>query len=91
VQTFYRAYHSQRYVRGRLVLRLQHPVGDELLERLNREFADVLLRGAILRGPAHADEANEPELDGLERLYIPFNRKSFGRLRQLIDVINREA
>lgn len=91
VQSFYRVYHSQRYVRGRLVLRLQKPVADALLERLNREFADILLRGHITRGPAHADEANEPELGELERLYIPFDRKSFGRLRQLIDLVNADA
>src|SRR5262249_9571133 len=42
VLNFYRVYHSMRYVGGNLVLRLQHALSDELLERLRSEFSDML-------------------------------------------------
>jgi hypothetical protein len=34
-------------------------------------------------------EQEEPELAHLPRLVIDFNRKDFGRLRNLVDAINR--
>jgi uncharacterized protein (TIGR00730 family) len=85
---FYRVFHSQRYVRGRLVLRLNRTLDEAFIERLNRDFADMLTGRAIRMGEAHADEFNEPQLADLPRLYVPFDRKSFGRLRQMIDRIN---
>lgn len=91
VTGFYRVYHSQRYVRSQLVLRLQKPIGDALFARISGEFSDIASGGRFRRGRAHRDEANEPHLASLARLYVPFDRKSFGRLRQLIDLINREV
>jgi hypothetical protein len=37
-----------------------------------------------------AGEAPRPELAALTRLTFHFNRRSLGRLRQLIDAINRD-
>jgi len=85
---FYRVYHSMRHVRSQLVLRLQEPPGGELLDEINREFADLLAGDRfVLSGPL-AEERDEPELAHLPRLVFEFNRRSFGRLRQLIDFIN---
>jgi len=39
ITTFYRTFHSARYVRGQLVLRLQHPIAEEKLAALNLEFS----------------------------------------------------
>lgn len=88
---FYRVYHSQRYVRGRLVLRLNRRLEREFIDSLNEEFRDMLTGRPMRQGSAHADEFNEPELADLPRLIIPFNRRSFGRLRQCINRINKEA
>jgi hypothetical protein len=41
-----------------------------------------------LSGQLHAEQ-DEPELAHLPRLVLDFNRKDFGRLRNLIDEINR--
>lgn len=89
IATFYRNYHSARFVRGRLVLRLDLPVSDSLLDQLNGEFSDMLSEGVFERLDVHRDEANEPETHHLWRLGFWFNRRSFGRLRQLVDVLNR--
>ena len=87
---FYSNYHSSRYVKDALVLRLQHPVTEGLLRTLNNRFTDVCLNGGKFQstGPL-AEEENEPELKGLHRIAFPFNRTNFGRLRSLIDVVNQ--
>jgi hypothetical protein len=36
-------------------------------------------------------EADEHEITHLPRLVMDFNRTNYGRLRQLIDAINREG
>ena len=88
---FFRRYHSMRYVRDRLVFRLREPLDEPCLDRINVEFADVLAGGRFtLSGPLD-HEQDEPELAHLPRLVFRFNHQSFGRLRQLIDAINREA
>lgn len=91
IVSFYRVYHSMRYVRGELVLRLRREPSPGLLARLNRDFADIVERGAItVSGPLPL-EANEPALHDLPRLRFWFDRKNHGRLRELIDVLNAEG
>jgi hypothetical protein len=86
---FYRNYHSSRYVGDRLVMRLQYaPTGEELT-RLNEEFRDILVDGAMRASPALPEEVNEHALAHLPRLALHFNRRDIGRLRQLIDALNR--
>ncbi len=91
VLRFYRVYHSMRYVRGDLVLRLQHTLPDALLERIRSEFADILEGGTFEQTAALPDEANDVHLAALPRLRFHFDRRSLGRLRLLIDAINREG
>ena len=91
VTGFYRNYHSTRYVRPLQVIRMNYPAGDSLLERLNREFRDIVVSGKIERLPAALEaEKDEPQTAELHRIAFRFNRKSFGRLRALIDVLNLE-
>jgi uncharacterized protein (TIGR00730 family) len=85
---FYANYHSQRFVEGRLVLRMHHAPSAEECVRLTDEFRDILLRGEI-----EPTEATEAELvDGdhvdLERIALWFDRRSWARLRALIDRLN---
>ncbi len=88
---FFRAYHSMRFVRGQLILRLNLPVSDDLLTRLNDEFSDLLESGRIERATAHRLESDEPDAIELPRLTLNFDRKKVGRLRQMVDVLNNEA
>jgi uncharacterized protein (TIGR00730 family) len=85
---FYRVYHSLRYVQDTLVLRISRPLSPADLEALNHEFADILVDGEIEQVTALPEERNEPELIGLPRLKLHFNRKNLGRLRAMIDRIN---
>jgi len=90
ITRFYRVYHSSRTVGHKLVIRLVRPLPEKLVDRLSHDFADILLSGAIVQGPALAEE-DEPELAALPRLVLHFNRTNFGRLRQLIDRINHDG
>ncbi len=91
VHNFYRVYHSMRFVRGDLVLRLKTPLGPALLDRIQSEFADVLEGGRFEQTAALPAEANDTDVADLPRLRFRFDRKSLGRLRMLIDLINREG
>ena len=88
VLQFYRVYHSMRYVKDRLVLRVQQEIPASRLAALNEGFRDILTDGAIERSGALPEERDEPELSDLPRLVFRFNRRSHGRLRQLINGIN---
>jgi uncharacterized protein (TIGR00730 family) len=85
---FYKNYHSQRYVEGDLVLRLQHEPDAELLTRLNAEFSDIVLRGRIERIDATRIERAENDVPDLPRLRLRFDRHGYARLRALIDIVN---
>ena len=85
---FYRNYHSQRYVDGRLVLRLKHIPSNALVHRINEEFADIVSTGTFERiEPTAAERADQDAID-LARICFTFNRRQHGRLRQLIDMLN---
>jgi uncharacterized protein (TIGR00730 family) len=90
VTGFYRNFHSSRYIGDKLMVRLQRPISEVLLEKLNQEFKEILSRGAIERSSPYREESDEQDLAHLPRLVLQFNRKNFGRLRQFIDALNSE-
>lgn len=88
---FFSVYHSMRYVRSNLVFRLSAAPGQGLLDEINTRFADLLAGGRFTVGGPLSEEKDEPDLAELPRLIFPFNRRSYGRLRHLIDCLNRGA
>ena len=83
---FYRRFHSMRFVRDRLVLRMNSPLPPGGLKYLQENFADIIDGGTIEAIGPLPEEANEvPEKP---RLALSFNRRAQGRLRKLIDYIN---
>lgn len=85
---FYKNYHSLRFVRDKLVIRMHHSLTPKKMQRLNRDFKDILLSGEVKETVALPEEHDEVELRSNPRLIFAFNRRSFGRLRELIDAIN---
>ncbi len=85
---FFRVYHSMRYVKQKLVFRLNEPLHALKLEEINANFRDIVTEGDYEQGEALPAEKDEPDLAHLPRLVFSFSRRSFGRLRQLIDTIN---
>jgi len=90
IMDFYCVYNSSRYVRDKLYIRLHEKPTKELLDRLNTEFASIIESGKIEEVPPHELEADDDHLADLYRIAFQFNRRHFGRLRQMVDVINQE-
>ncbi len=89
ITRFYRIFHSYCYVGDKLVMRLMKPLADGETDRLQKEFADVVKAGVMQQRGALEEEADEPGIDGLPRLVFRHRRSDFGRLRELIDAVNR--
>ena len=86
---FYRNYHSRRFVGATMVMRCRFGPTDEELAALNEEFADICSPKGIWRTePLPPERSDRDHLD-LKRLGLEFDRRSHGRLRMLIDAINR--
>jgi uncharacterized protein (TIGR00730 family) len=89
IRSFYRRFHSIRYVGRLLVMRLKTSISLEQVAGLHQAFGDLLSEGTFeLRG-ALPEELDEPDLRDLPRLAFISNRQSASRLRQLIDHLNR--
>jgi uncharacterized protein (TIGR00730 family) len=86
---FYRNYHSRRFVGDLMVLRIKKAPTPEELDQLNDEFADIVTEGAIELTEALPDERASNDHVNLPRLAMKFDLLHHGRLRQLIDTLNR--
>jgi uncharacterized protein (TIGR00730 family) len=82
---FYRLYHSSRYVKEHLVIRLKRPLSAACLDGLNREFAVLVKEGKIEQ---RAALDGETDFLDLPRLVFHHTRHKFGLVRRLIDRIN---
>ena len=88
ITRFYRNFHSTRFVRELLVIRLQRAPSDGTLAALNADFADILDGQPFTVASAFPDEVEDDDVPHLPRVACGFDRRSYGRLRQLIDVLN---
>ena len=89
IDDFYRNYHSLRFVRGKLVIRLNKALDSEHLKILKSEFGEILAPGGSmsLNSPL-PEEHDQPDLKHLQRLVVDFNRRSYGLLKAFIRRIN---
>jgi uncharacterized protein (TIGR00730 family) len=89
INTFYRRYHSMRYVDKKLVIRMLSAIDDASVSQLKERFNDILHPGGQIRiCGALPEEDDEPEIAHLPRLVVDFNLQDFGRMRTLINEIN---
>ncbi len=88
--TFYRVYHSLRYVNDRLVFRLKKQLSETALASIQDKFADILVDGKYEQRGALPEESGEPDLAEMPRFVFHFDRRSLGRLRMLINYINQQ-
>ena len=89
ITTFYRRYHSMRYVGDVVVLRLKTRPTERMIRVLNEEFSKDLLPGGSFeaRGPL-PEEEDEPKLLDLPRIIFPFNKQCFPSLKAIIERVN---
>lgn len=88
ITRFYRNYHSGRFVKDLYVIRLQHAPTPTALEALNEDFADIVEGAPFHATPALPEEVADRDHVELPRLAFGFDRRSYGRLRKMIDVVN---
>jgi hypothetical protein len=89
IHSFYKVYHSSRYVDNLLVIRLNKELTAEQIETLENEFSEILLPGTHIKAVKAFDkEKDQPDLWDLPRLAIEFNRRSYGLLNSFIRQIN---
>jgi hypothetical protein len=88
ITAFYRNFHSSRFVKDLLVLRLKTAPQANTVAALNKDFADII-EGAPIKSirPMPEEMEDHDNLD-LARIAFGFNRRDYGRLRQLIDELN---
>ena len=85
IMQFYKIYHSSRYVRSDYVIRANKKLTEESIQKLNDSFGDIIRDGKIKQSGPLSVETDHLELT---RVIVPHTRRSFGRIRQLIDMVN---
>ncbi|MGH9172683.1 MAG: TIGR00730 family Rossman fold protein [Acidimicrobiales bacterium] len=91
IRSFFRNYHSRRFVGPVMVMRLKRAPTDAQLAALNRDFADICsARGIWRTGPLPPERSGRDHLD-LPRIALELDLKMQGRLRRLIDAVNALA
>ncbi len=88
IEGFYANYRSARFVGERLVLRLKRAPDAAALERINRDFADLLDHGSFeVIGPTPPELREADDLESKRLAFYPVH--AYGRLRELINALNR--
>ncbi|MBU3759807.1 MAG: LOG family protein [Candidatus Omnitrophica bacterium] len=90
ITDFYRNYHSMRYIRDLLVMRVRRPLPGRKLDQVNQRYKAILKHGTIQQHEnPFEEETNEPhDTQSLTRISFYFNRRHFARLKMLIGEIN---
>jgi uncharacterized protein (TIGR00730 family) len=89
ITRFYRNFQSSRFVKDLFVIRLNHAPTESAIRAMNEDFADIIVGPEIKRIDPTADEVEDDDHVDLHRIGFGFNRRDYGRLRQLIDILNR--
>jgi len=67
---------------------LKHAPSPSAIDALNEDFADIISGERIKIIPPTPEEMEDTSYLDLPRIAFGFNRKDYGRVRQLIDVLN---
>ena len=87
IARFYRNYHSCRYLRDELYLRVAHAPTPAELADLNARFGEICMAGKIeVRATQTIDE--DTLVPQYPRVVLKFDRRNLAKLRQLIDALN---
>lgn len=88
ITDFYRNFHSYRWVREKMVIRIRHRITDEALADLNARFDEALAAGSIDQTAALKEEVDDHHLHTMPRIVLTPHKRDFGTLRLLLDAIN---
>jgi uncharacterized protein (TIGR00730 family) len=88
ITRFYRNFQSSRFVKDLLVIRLKNAPTESAIRSMNKTFADIINGTPIKIIKPTPEEIEDNDRLDLARIAFGFNRRDYGRLRQLIDVLN---
>lgn len=89
INTFYRTYHSLRFIENRLVIRLLKTLSDEQIATLTEEFPELIKEGDQIHCcESFSEEIDEPDLAHLPRITMLFDHHHYGLLVAFINRIN---
>lgn len=88
ISRFYNNFQSTRFVKDVLVIRLKRTPPPPALATMTRDFADIIVDGKIEAVRPMPDEVEDNDNLDMPRIAFQFNRRDYGRLRQLIDALN---
>lgn len=89
ITQFYKNFHSYRWVREKMVIRIQHKLTARALKDLNRRFAGILAAGRIVQTTPLPEERDDQHLAGMPRLVLTPDKHDFGSIRLFLDAINK--
>jgi uncharacterized protein (TIGR00730 family) len=90
IDRFYANFHSSRWLKNLFVIRLQHALGEAALVHIETAFADLKLSGHFHQHAWDGEHHDLPEYGHLTRLSFTFTGRHHGRLRELVDFLNRK-
>ncbi|HTG45821.1 MAG TPA: LOG family protein, partial [Verrucomicrobiae bacterium] len=88
ITRFYRNFHSMRWVKDALIIRLRYTPSQSAIDALNEDFADIITGDKIHITQPLKEEVEDKDMIDLCRVAVGFDRRHYGRLRHLIDVLN---
>ncbi|WP_416772097.1 LOG family protein [Pseudomonas sp. RHF3.3-3] len=89
INQFYSNFHSSRWLKNQFVIRMNHPLNEQALARLDELFADLCVSGGFHQHGYAGQEHDEAQFSHLSRLAFHFTARDQGRLRELVDFINQ--
>ncbi|MBE2203827.1 MAG: TIGR00730 family Rossman fold protein [Chthoniobacterales bacterium] len=88
ITSFYKNFHSYRWVREKMVIRIQNKLTAAALEDLNRRFDSLLVADRIVQTTALPEERDDPSLAKLPRIVLTPDKHDFGSIRLLLNALN---
>jgi uncharacterized protein (TIGR00730 family) len=88
ITDFYRNFHSYRWVREKMVIRIHKPLAPESIEALNERFDSVLAADRIEQTGALEEESEDHHLHHMPRIVLVPHKRDFGKIRLLLNAIN---
>ncbi len=88
ITQFYKNFQSYRWVREKMVIRIQHKLSPDALESLNASFIHLLAADRIIQTTPLPEERDEHLVAQLPRIVLTPYKTDFGSIRLLIDAIN---
>jgi uncharacterized protein (TIGR00730 family) len=89
INQFYRNFHSTRWLKKKFVIRMRHALNEGALAHMHDAFADLRLNDDFHQHVYLGEEHDDVQFSHLTRLAFSFNGRTQGRLRELVNFINR--